>query len=114
MGIKGDKGSNDSTLTAELLVEKLISIAKISHKKMFGGYGIFCEGKMFGMVDSKGQAYLKVNESNKQQFENNGAHQHSKMPYYSIPKEIMNNQDDLIEWAKTSIAINKHVNSKTK
>jgi len=54
MGVKGDKTSQDSVLAAELLVEKLISIGSITSKKMFGGHGIFHEGKMFAIVDSKG------------------------------------------------------------
>lgn len=107
MGVKGDKGSNEGTLTAELLMEKLVVIPEISHKKMFGGYGIFCEGKMFGLVNSKGQAYFKANDSNKVQFENCDSHQHSKMPYFSVPDEILMDQDKLVEWAKSSIAINK-------
>lgn len=106
MGIKGDKHSNESALTAALLAEKLAGIGDISTKKMFGGNGIFHDGKMFGMVDSKGQAYLKANESNKSQFEDAGAKPHGKMPYYAIPAEIMNDQDQLIVWAKSSMALN--------
>ena len=54
MGVKGDKMKQDSVLATELLLEKLARINGISSKKMFGGHGIFHDGKMFGMVDSKG------------------------------------------------------------
>ncbi len=107
MGIKGDKLTDKSFITSELLVEKLKSIGGISSKRMFGGYGIFHHGKMFGIIDSKGQGYLKADTSNKEDFQEKGAHQHFKMPYYSIPEEIMNNQELLISWAKKSIAITK-------
>ncbi|MEO9803727.1 MAG: TfoX/Sxy family protein [Reichenbachiella sp.] len=107
MGTKGDKHTNDSALTAEHLREKLMSIQDITTKKMFGGYGIFHEEKMFGIVDSKGQAFLKVDDLNRPEFEQAGAQPHGKMPYLSIPEEVMKNQDTLIEWAKTSIAISK-------
>ena len=60
MGIKGDKLIQDSVTAAELLVSKLDSIGGISTKRMFGGIGIFHEGKMFCIVDSKGQCFLKV------------------------------------------------------
>lgn len=54
MGNKGDKSSNKSTLQVEYLVSQLSDMPDITIKKMFGGNGIFCSGKMFGMVDSKG------------------------------------------------------------
>lgn len=64
MGEKGSKLSRDSTLMAELLRDKLEPIGGITIKKMFGGHGVFHEGKMFGIVDYKGQCYFKANETN--------------------------------------------------
>lgn len=107
MGVKGDKQNQDSILCAELLTEKLKPITGISTKKMFGGHGIFHEGKMFGIVDSKGNSFFKVNAANKPDYEKNGAVQHSRMPYFSIPNQIFNNQEDLITWAKKSIEASK-------
>ena len=47
MGTKGDKLTKNAHLSAETLVDKLSAIAGIRSKKMFGGYGIFREEKMF-------------------------------------------------------------------
>lgn len=107
MGIKGDKLSQDAVSAAESLAGKLDSIGGISTKKMFGGYGIFHEGKMFGIVDSKGQAFLKADDSNRAWFEEKGAHQHARMPYLSIPAEVMSDHEMLTAWAERSIAISK-------
>ncbi len=107
MGIKGDKTSQDSVISAELLVEKLAPIGGVSSKKMFGGHGLFHEGKMFGLIDSKGGSFMKADDSNRDGFIEKGSHQHSKMPYYSIPLDVFNDQDTFIEWAKVSIAISK-------
>ncbi len=57
MGIKGDKQTNDSQLETNKLLEKLHEINGIPNKRMFGGYGTFHNGKMFGMVDSKGTIF---------------------------------------------------------
>ena len=105
MGEKGNKLSQDSALTAELLLEKLSHIGGITSKKMFGGYGIFHEGKMFGIVDAKGQGYLKADDSNRTDFEASGSDKHSRMPYYSIPGEIFDDSENLVTWAKKSIDI---------
>ena len=46
MGEKGKKLSQESVISAELLLEKLSQIGGLTSKKMFGGHGIFHEGKM--------------------------------------------------------------------
>ena len=107
MGVKGDKLTNDSVITAELLLEKLQTISGITSKKMFGGHGIFHNGKMFGIIDSKGNAFLKADESNKDVFDKAGSTKHGRMPYYTIPQEVFNDIDQLTEWAQKSIAIAK-------
>jgi len=107
MGQKGSKLTQDSVLMAELLLEKLEPIGSITSKKMFGGHGIFHNGKMFGMVDSKGQSFFKGNEQNKSEFEQNGSQKHGKMPYYSIPQAVLEDSKTLLEWAKKSIVILK-------
>ncbi len=107
MGIKGDQLSNEASISAELFSEKLNEISGITSKKMFGGFGIFHEGKMFALVNSKGETYLKADESISQKFEAIGAHQHGRMPYFSIPEDIFSDQEKLVQWAKESIEISK-------
>jgi len=107
MGEKGRELSQESVLTAELFMEKLSQIGGITSKKMFGGHGIFHEGKMFGIVDSKGQSYLKADDSNWTDFEAFSSHKHSRMPYLSIPEKVFNDPETLITWAKKSIDISK-------
>lgn len=105
MGMKGDKMKKDSVESANYMVESLGSIDGISTKKMFGGHGIFYNGKMFAMVNSKGQVHLKADDSNKSFFEEHGSEKHSKMPYYSVPEAVFESKDELINWSKKSIDI---------
>ena len=107
MGMKGDQRTNDASISSELLIEKLSPIDGITSKKMFGGYGVFHEGKMFALVNSKGEIYLKAGESIKQKFESAGCHQHGKMPYFSLPEDILVDHTELMRWAQESIKISK-------
>ncbi|MEP5614282.1 MAG: TfoX/Sxy family protein [Cyclobacteriaceae bacterium] len=107
MGQKGDKYTNEAQLSVELLLEKLSSVEGLTSKKMFGGHGIFHDGRMFGIVDSKGQAYLKSNDETAPKFLELGSIQHGKMPYHSVPDEILNSTAGLLDLAKTSIEISK-------
>ncbi|MGB1039022.1 MAG: TfoX/Sxy family protein [Bacteroidia bacterium] len=107
MGLKGVKNTELSNQMAELLKEKLSSLDGITTKKMFGGNGVFHDGKMFGLIDSKGNCFLKANDDNKADFINAGGEQHSRMPYYSISEEVVTNPDLLIPMAKHAIKISK-------
>ncbi len=105
MGIKGDKETSGSATMADLLLDKLSAIGNVTSKKMFGGHGIFHDGKMFGIVDSKGNAFLKVGDSNRSDFEAGGAIAHGKMPYMSIPDEVLEDDNKLIDWSQKSIQL---------
>ena len=107
MGEKGKKLSQESVLSTGLLMEKLSQIGSITSKKMFGGHGLFHDGKMFALVDPKGQGYLKVDDSNRTDFESYASHKHKPMPYYSIPDEILSDPEKLVNWAKKAIEISK-------
>lgn len=107
MGIKGSKMSSESIISAELLLEKFAPLSGISSKKMFGGHGIFKDGKMFALVNAKGIPHLKVNDSNREEFEAAGSVSLGKMHYSSIPQDVLNDLDLLLLWAQKSIDISK-------
>ena len=62
MGKKGDKMSADAPKEAEAVVEILNGIGDVSSRKMFGGFGLFEGGKMFGIIDSGGKLFLKADD----------------------------------------------------
>ena len=107
MGEKGDKRTGEASLAVEELLDKLGDIDGLSSKKMFGGYGIFHTSGMFGIIDSSGQAYLKVGDGNRSAYEASGSGKHGKMPYYAIPDDVLKDADTLCEWAMKSIQLNE-------
>lgn len=107
MGKKGEKMTSDSVIVTETLLTKLQPIDGITAKKMFGGHGIFHEGKMFGIVNSKGECFLKADDTTKADFITQGANKHSRMPYYSIPEDVIDDNELLSSWVEKSIAISK-------
>ena len=107
MGKKGDKLSNESTIVAEQLLERLESIGGVTTKKMFGGHGIFHDAKMFGLIDSRGQTFFKAADDLKTAYEEMGSEKHSRMPYFSVPDDILGDPDKLKEWANKSIELSK-------
>lgn len=108
MGKKGEKMTQESILSAQELVEKLITIEEVTSKRMFGGHGIFHQNKMFGLITAKGGQYLKANSSNVDHYLSKGSEKHAKLSYYSIPSDILNNHNLLIEWALLAIEASKY------
>lgn len=107
MGIKGDKESSIGYDTIVDLMEKLKTIEGLTFKKMFGGYGLFHNSKMFGIINSKGDSYFKINEQTKPLYLKANSKQHSKMPYFTIPSEVLNDPVLLNKWATESIEVSK-------
>ena len=107
MTTKNEKAANPAALAVELFSGKVMPLGEIKYKKMFGGYGVFESGAMFALVTSEGSVYLKVVESNRARFEAMGAIKHGRMPYYQIPKQIMEDDARLLEWTREAIAGSK-------
>ena len=90
MGIKGDKRTSAADDAASLIEGKLAPLGGITTKKMFGGYGIFHDGKMFGLINPKGSVFVKYDKDNPTELEALGGEKHAKMPYFSVPDEHVN------------------------
>ena len=107
MGEKNSKSPSQSSISAESLQQRLDHLGAVRIKKMFGGHGVFADDKMFALIDSNGIVFFKVDETNLSRYEEVGSIKHSRMPYYQIPEEILNNDAVLEEWAQISIDIAK-------
>lgn len=91
------------------VVDLLQSIGPVESKTMFGGFGVFMEGLMFGLI-ADNELYLKVDSSNQQDFEDLGLQAFGyekngkvlKMGYFQAPEEAMEDGELLSTWASKS------------
>ncbi len=97
----------------EYILDLFSAWGKVSARRMFGGAGLYRDGKMFGLV-ADDVAYLKVDETNKEIFLAAGSSPFKPYPdkpatmsYFEIPPDILENPEKLLEWAKESLAIQK-------
>ncbi|MCP4259855.1 MAG: TfoX/Sxy family protein [Planctomycetes bacterium] len=97
----------------DYVIDQLSAWADVSVRKMFGGAGLYCDGMMFGLI-ADDVAYLKVDDSNKQDFVKAGSSPFNPYPdkakttvmsYYEIPVDVLENRDLLGQWAERSLAI---------
>ena len=79
-------------------------IGPVTSRKMFGGFGIFHDGAMFGIV-SKTSLYFKVNDETLDAYKKARSKQHKPMPYYSVPSTVLARTSSLHKWARTAIDV---------
>ncbi|MDE0286250.1 MAG: TfoX/Sxy family protein [Gammaproteobacteria bacterium] len=93
------------------LVELLAPFGNVRAKRMFGGYGIFKDELMFGLVADE-TFYLKADGVNRTDFEARGLERfvyYKKgkpmyLSYYQAPEEALDNSEDMLAWAEKSFA----------
>ena len=104
----------------EYVVDQLGKLGYVTIKKMFGGAGIYYEGLIFGLL-ADDILYFKVDDSNKSDYLIAGMKSFKPfedkpmvMPYYEVPVDILENREQLAEWAKKALiaSVNNHTKPK--
>lgn len=88
------------------LEEVFALFGSIHARRMFGGYGVFHDGLMFGLV-ADDVLYLKADGESSVAFEKRGSGQFEyeknakkmKMSYYLAPEEIFDDPEEARVWA---------------
>jgi DNA transformation protein len=90
--------------------EQFSAFGPVIFKKMFGGYGIFKDGIMFGMISPGDIFRMRADEQNVNDFKVEGMKQFPShggkkgMPYWDVPAHVLEDQDELKIWAEKSFA----------
>lgn len=103
----------------QYVVEDLFAyLPDVSARAMFGGYGIYRAGVMFGLVED-GELYFKVQDEQKEKYLNFGSRPFTYMKegkpqelgYYFIPEEVQENNQLFRELAEDAydLALQKAV-----
>ena len=105
----------EEKLLVEHLLEGMRGIesreAALHAKRMFGGYGIFLDGRMFALV-ADGELYLKADAGNVAAFEERNlpaftfesSRGTAKMSYRLAPPEFVESPDRHLQWARDAVA----------
>jgi DNA transformation protein len=94
----------------EYVIEQLSGWGEVSVRRMFGGAGLYRRGIMFAVI-ADDVAYLKVDDSNRDDFVRAGSAPFEPYPdkirttirtYYEIPADVLENPAELAQWAERS------------
>jgi len=92
----------------EHVIDRLSPLGSASYKFMFGGFGVYLDGLMIGIVADE-VLLLRADEESRGDYEARGigpfqpgkAH---AMPFYQVPDDIFEDQDEFLVWAERARA----------
>ena len=87
------------------------AVPRVRARSMFGGVGIYAGDLFFALIDDD-TLYLKVDDSNRPDFEACGLRPFQPygetgevMQYYEVPGDLLEDAEGLRPWAEKSIAV---------
>ena len=95
----------------EYVLDQLSQWGNVTARRMFGGVGIYRDGKMFGLI-ADDIVYLKVDDSNREDFVKAGSSpfkpypdKPTSMSYFEAPPNVLDQPEELIKWSERSLSI---------
>lgn len=107
--------TNDKSFHDYIVYDLLGNIPGIASRAMFGGWAIYKNGSIFGIIAS-GELYFKVDVENRLEFERMGSHpfvyaKHNGKPvtmsYWLVPEDVMEDREKLCDLMEKSVSISR-------
>ncbi|MFA7286240.1 MAG: HAD-IA family hydrolase [Patescibacteria group bacterium] len=97
-----------------VMYDLLRNIEGISSRPMFGSYGLYKEGTIFGIIADE-QLFFKADRFTDFYFKDEGSAQFTYeangrtvlMPYWQLPERVMDDNDELRLWIDRSVAVTR-------
>lgn len=92
--------------------ELFAALGAVSHRKMFGGAGLYAEGAMFALIAYE-EIYLKVDDAltealaaeGSAPFVYEGKGESTTMSYWRLPEAALDDADAAVAWARRSLEV---------
>ena len=96
---------------AAYAVELLGAVGRVVARRMFGGYGLYCDGVMFALI-ADDVLYLKADDASRGEFERAGSEpfvydargRRTTMAYWRAPDEAMESRELAAPWVRSALA----------
>lgn len=75
----------------------------LTHRKMFGGLGLYHGGAIFGVVSSDGEIFIKAQGDVAKSLAANGSKQFHNMPYWSLPDDALDDPELACTYAQSGM-----------
>ena len=102
----------------EFVLEQLGRVASVSHRRMFGGVGLYADEWFFAVIGND-TLFFKVDDVNLPDFEAAGmppfrpfGPDGKPMSYYQVPAEVIEDPDELAVWVRKAVEVSKRAGKK--
>jgi DNA transformation protein len=93
------------------VLELLAPLGGIAARRMFGGYGLYCDGVFFGIILDN-TLYLKADDRNRSKFERAGSEifsysrsgKRANLNFYRAPEDAMDAPHLMLSWGRSALA----------
>ena len=90
--------------------EQLRLLPSLRSRRMFSGIGLYSDGLFFALLAGD-TLYCKVDDSNRADYLERGMQpfmpfsDKRSMSYYTVPAEVLEDAEELVRWARKSVAV---------
>jgi DNA transformation protein and related proteins len=94
----------------EWLEDRLQPLPELELRAMFGGFGIYADGTMFGILHT-GRMYLKTDDATRPAFSALGSEPFrpkrgsALASYLEVPPEVLEDEQELLAWSRRALAV---------
>lgn len=91
----------------DFVLDQLADLRGVTCRAMFGGYGLSCRGKFFGIIH-KGRLYFKVTSTTVERYKAHGMKpfrpntKQTLKNYYEVPTEVIEDAEAMITYASAA------------
>ena len=92
----------------QYLLDKLPTRQRVTARAMFGGHGLYADGRFFAVV-YRGRAYFKTDQRSRGAYVDRGLPHFRPYPgkhltaYYEVPRDVLDDREELVRWARAAI-----------
>ena len=95
----------------DYVVGQLAGLARLTSRRMFGGYGLYCDGQFFALILGD-TLYFRVGDATRGDYESRGMkgfrpyaeRPHLSTTYYEVPADILEDDEEIMLWARRAVA----------
>ncbi len=96
----------------DFVLDQLRELDGVEARGMFGGFGLYQDETFFGIIH-RGHLYFKIDETTVVEYRNRKMKPFRPSPkqtlktYYQVPVDVIEDADQLVDWAKRAIQCQK-------
>ncbi len=96
----------------DFILDQLNYVDGVTARRMFGGFGLYAGKIFFGLI-ADDQLYFKTNQNTRERYLAEDMKPFTFSPkqilknYYQVPVDIIENRENIYDWASEAIAINE-------